>query len=301
MTISLDLRAAQSHLIPALLLGALSIVLAVESGVLMPPRIFPGARVAPPPTVVVPARAFSVRPPGEFLQSGNPVGSPSRVVQQDAIEIMRFQVTAADYGRCVAAGACEPAKPRHNGTGDIPAVGVSFNDARAYATWLSSQTGRHWRLPTVEEWDFAAGPMAADHGAQYPGSVDDPSALWLAQFDEQARDGGRGADARLKPIGGFGSNQLGVFDMGGNVWEWTSSCNARTTLDAAGKAISRVEVCGVRVVEGKTRMPMSAFVRDAKGGGCSMAVPPDNLGFRLVHESGLLERVSGWLQKMLGA
>jgi len=46
---------------------------------------------------------------------------------------------------------------------------------------------------------------------------------------------------------------------------------------------------------------MSAFVRDAKGGGCSMAVPPDNLGFRLVRESGLLERVSGWLQKMLGA
>lgn len=301
MTIALDFRAAQSPLIPALLLCGLSTVLAVESGVLTPPRLSPGASVALPTTVVVPARAFAFRAPGEFQRNGNPVSSPSHVVEQQAVEIMRFQVTAADYGRCVTAGACEPAHPRHRGVGDVPAAGVSFNDAQSYATWLSSQTGRRWRLPTVEEWDFAAGLMAADHGTQSPGSANDPSVLWLAQFDEQAKASARDGEAGLRPAGGFGSNQFGVSDMGGNVWEWTSSCNARTTLDDVANPISRIEVCGVRVLEGRHRMPMSAFVQDAKGGGCSMGIPPDNLGFRLVREPGPLERVTGWLQKMLGA
>jgi formylglycine-generating enzyme required for sulfatase activity len=198
-------------------------------------------------------------------------------------------------------GSSSRGHPRHSGAGDVPAAGVSFNDAQAYATWLSSRTGQRWRLPTVEEWDFAAGPMAAAHGTQSSGSADDPSVLWLTQFDEQAKASAEEGGPGLKPVGGFGSNQFGVSDMGGNVWEWTSSCNARTTLDDAANLISRVEVCGVRVLEGRHRMPMSAFVQDAKGGGCSMGIPPDNLGFRLVREPGLLERVTGWLQKMLGA
>jgi hypothetical protein len=48
-------------------------------------------------------------------------------------------------------------------------------------------------------------------------------------------------------------------------------------------------------------MPMSAFVQDARGGGCSMGIAPDNLGFRLVREPGPYERVAGWLRSALGA
>lgn len=300
MTIPLSL-AVRSPAIPALLLCGLSVVLAVESGVLTPPRLLPGAVVPMPPTVVVPARDFVVRLPGDFQQNGVPVSSPAQTVWQAAVEIMRYEVTAADYNRCVAATACRPAHPRHDGKSDVPAAGVSFNDAQDYARWLSAETGQTWRLPSVVEWDFAAGAMAADHGAQTPGNAADPSVLWLAQFEEQAKASAGTGGGGLKPIGGFGTNQLGVSDMGGNVWEWTSSCNARTTLDPAGHVLSRVEACGVRVLEGRHRMPMSAFVQDARGGGCSMGIAPDNLGFRLVREPSLQEHFLGWLRKAVRA
>jgi formylglycine-generating enzyme required for sulfatase activity len=80
--------------------------------------------------------------------------------------------------------------------------------------------------------------------------------------------------------------------MGGNVWEWTSTCHSRTRLDAAGGVLSRIESCGVRLLEGRHRMPMSQFVQDARGGGCSMGVPPDNIGFRLVREPGWFESLT---------
>ena len=59
-----------------------------------------------------------------------------------------------------------------------------------------------------------------------------------------------------------------------------------------GDVLSRRESCGVRLLEGRHRMAMSGFVQDARGGACSMGLPPDNLGFRLVRES-------PWYQRLL--
>lgn len=70
--------------------------------------------------------------------------------------------------------------------------------------------------------------------------------------------------------------------MAGNVWEWTQTCHRRVHVDAAGSVLSEVPACGIRVLGGRHRTPMSFFVRDARSGGCSVGVPPDNLGFRLV-------------------
>jgi formylglycine-generating enzyme required for sulfatase activity len=79
--------------------------------------------------------------------------------------------------------------------------------------------------------------------------------------------------------------------MDGNVWEWTSACDSRVILNAAGGAVSQRDSCGVRILEGRHRMAMSAFVQDARGGACSMGLPPDNLGFRLVREVPLYKRL----------
>jgi formylglycine-generating enzyme required for sulfatase activity len=75
-----------------------------------------------------------------------------------------------------------------------------------------------------------------------------------------------------------------VFDIEGPVWEWTSTCHGRTALDAEMTVLSRVDSCGVRLLEGRHRAATSYFVRDARSGGCAVGAPPDNLGFRLVRE-----------------
>src|SRR6185312_16311021 len=84
------------------------------------------------------------------------------------------------------------------------------------------------------------------------------------------------------PLGSFGTNENGVADIGGNVWEWTQTCHRRVHVDGAGKVLSEVPACTIRVLDGKHRTPMSFFIRDARSGGCSVGIPPDNLGFRLV-------------------
>ena len=88
----------------------------------------------------------------------------------------------------------------------------------------------------------------------------------------------------MRPIGDFGTNENGLLDVAGNVWEWTNTCFVRTSLDESGKAVSKTANCGVRVVEGQHRAYVTDFIRDARAGGCAAGVPPSNLGFRLVRE-----------------
>lgn len=298
MSYSVTARPGNGLLLPAALLCCLLATLAVQTHALPVPRAGSGA-MGIPPTVTIAGGTFAFRPGGDFTRLDVPVSPPLRDRQwQPALEIMRYEVSAADYQACVAAGACATPHPRHSGTGDVPAAGVSYNDATAYAAWLSDQTGTSWRLPTLEEWDFAADGLAVDHGTTPVASFTDPSQLWLATFDAQASEKA-GTSPGLRPLGSFGTNRLGVSDMGGNVWEWTSTCHSRTRLDAGNAEISRIESCGVRLLEGRHRMPMSAFVEDARSGGCSMSSPPDNLGFRLVRDPSWLERLGGYLSSLV--
>jgi formylglycine-generating enzyme required for sulfatase activity len=276
------LHDAGSILLPAALLALLTSTLVVETGLAPRPDVTGAEAVSPPATVVLAPRAFDFRPSGEFDRAGTAVAPALERLRRDRpLEIMTHEVTATDYARCVGAGGCKPAHPRHHGTGDVPATGVSFNDAVSYADWLSAQTGETWRLPSVEEWDFAAAGMAVGHGTEGLDGAADPARPWLAALDAAEEPT---ISPALRPVGGFGYNALGIGDLGGNVWEWTSDCNSRTRLRPDGGTITRIESCGVRILEGSHRMPLSAFVQDARGGGCSTGTPPDNLGFRLVRE-----------------
>lgn len=275
--------------LPVVLLATLLGLIGAQTGTLRLPAF---NSLKGPETVVIASRPFGYRAAGDFLRGNASIDGPLIQVGEPApLEIMKYQVSAADYAMCVADGACSKAEPRRHGRGNIPATGISFDDATGFASWLSARTGATWRLPTIEEWSFAAGSKAADHALGIDTDAADPAERWLLFYEREAALGAN-ALATPEPLGAFGVNEFGVADLSGVVWEWTATCASRTTIDAGGSILTHIDSCGVRYLEGRHRTPMNVFVRDAIGGGCSVAAPPDNLGFRLVLERPWSERLT---------
>lgn len=223
----------------------------------------------------------------ERLLNGRPV-APERLTAEFVapVEIMKRQVSQAEYAECVRDKACRPldALLRNNVSPDLPVVGVNWQDATDYAQWLSKRTGHRYRLPTYAEWVYAAGESFKEDLRLDIYDSDNPAQLWLAEYAMETQRK-LSEDAAPKPFGTFGVNAAGVQDIGGNVWEWTDTCHVRQYLDADGKsALPPNENCGVRVVAGSHHSLITDFIRDPKGGACSVGIPPANLGIRLVRD-----------------
>lgn len=236
-----------------------------------------------PDRVRIPAASYTYRPAGEFRIGTRVVGAPMlQMLAPRDLEVMRYQVTEAEYARCAAAGAC--ADLGGGAAADYPQTGVNYADAVAYAQWFSSQTDQNWRLPTDAEWMRAATGRAFDEALTPEANGSDPSRRWLASYRREAALRRR-PDPEQHPKGSFAESDFGVADMAGNVWEWTETCFQNGILTPDGQTIANgVDYCGVRSVQGKHRSFVITFVRDARSGGCAAGVPPDYLGFRLVHE-----------------
>lgn len=260
------------------------------------------ARFALPELTRLPPGEVSFQPPGEALRNGYPV-TPAPTIARHArgVAIMTRQVSQAEYAACVNAGGCKPldAAQRRASSPDLPAVGISWSDASAYAAWLSAATGRRFRLPDYGEWVYAAGeayreetlpdqPGAGDPAAGDP-AAGDPAQRWLAEYEQQSRRGGEAADTAVRPFGAYGVNAAGLKDMAGSVWDWTSDCHSRRVLDARTDGASDAAQgrnCGIRVAAGRHIAYLPDFIRDPKSGACSVGLPPANLGLRLVLEEG---------------
>jgi hypothetical protein len=129
--------------------------------------------------------AISYRAAGDFTRGGKPAEAPIVAIRLERpLAIMRHQVTAGDYQRCVLAAACQPLAADVAVSDELPAVKVSWRDADAYAAWLSRGTGQHYRLPTDEEWAFAAGSRYRDDGVAV--DANNPAKRWLARFEREA-------------------------------------------------------------------------------------------------------------------
>jgi formylglycine-generating enzyme required for sulfatase activity len=269
---SLKLRSNHSTALAAVLAASISAPGANTSG---------GAAIEAPVVVALKPRPFYYRVAGDFTRDGKAVNAPARMIRSDrALTIMIHQVTAAEYQRCVLDHACPLFAPSPANAFDRPAVKINWHDANAYAVWLSHRLGVTYRLPTDEEWVFAAGSRFRDDA--FPDRAIDPAQRWLERYELEAdRDDDLGDEPRL--IGSFGANENGLLDFAGNVWEWTSTCFVHHTLNS-GSADASIVNCGVRVAEGRHRAYMTDFIRDPRSGGCSVGKPPRNLGIRLVLE-----------------
>jgi formylglycine-generating enzyme required for sulfatase activity len=246
-------------------------------------RVLPlaAANALLPELIELAPRDFIYRPAGEFTRNGKPAAAPLFAARLPRpLVIMKRQVTATEYRRCVAAGHC-PSADRGDAAPDRPAVLVSWWDAQSYAAWLSRRTGESFRLPTDEEWVYSAGARFRDNALAEVDQAD-PGRRALARYQREAEDDE--VENLPQPVGSFGANENGLLDIAGNVWEWTDSCFVRTALDDGRPTGDRAN-CGIRVVEGRHRTYLTDFVRDARAGGCAVGKPPSNLGFRLVRDS----------------
>ncbi len=148
------------------------------------------------------------------------------VVTRGNLEIARFEVTRAQFAVFDKNYKTEP------GTENYPVSGITFEQAKSYADWLSKLTGQTWRLPNESEMAlyFANkdGENTLDYWAGYSPNPDD-----TIRLREKLREL-PGAAPLLKPVGGFvgrgSENESPLFDLGGNAAEWV------LTIDGKGKA-----------------------------------------------------------------
>ncbi len=179
-----------------------------------------------PPMVSVPAGSFSMGAP-ESEPWSESLERPQRTVSVPAFAIGAYEVTFADWDRCVAEGGCGGYSPPDGGwgRGDQPVIDVSWDDAQLYVAWLSRKTGETYRLPTEAEWEYAAragttspfntGGTISLQQANFDGSWTYPDSVWVSGFKYRGR---------TVPVGTFAPNAFGLHDVHGNVWEWVQDC-----------------------------------------------------------------------------
>lgn len=154
--------------------------------------------------------------------SDEPVQTNVRIERPFAIGV--YEVTIAEWNGCVRDNACTKLGnwAKENPNPLIPATDISYEDAQAFLAWLTVKSGRTYRLPTEVEWEYASRggtPSAFPWG--------DDIAPSQANYDHTARY--RGSDTAPyrgypESVNGYPANALGLNQMQGNVWEWTSGC-----------------------------------------------------------------------------
>jgi len=113
-----------------------------------------------------------------------------------------------------------------------PVIHVSWNDAVAYCEWLSEQTGKNYRLPSEAQWEYAAGGGSRNR-TKWAGTNSENELEKYAWFSKNSGN-------TTHPVGELAPNQLGLYDMSGNVWEWCQDsysekyyeeCKAKGTVE----------------------------------------------------------------------
>jgi formylglycine-generating enzyme required for sulfatase activity/serine/threonine protein kinase len=239
--------------------------------------------------------AMVVVPAGSFWQ-GSEESSPHALNKEkprrmvtftEPFAVGVFELTLAQWDQCAAEGGCTE-RPRDNGwgRGNRPVIMVSWNDAQEYISWISKKTGQSYRLPSESEWEYIArageesewlggDPVRACEFGNIAGNetglswqhddCDDPAAL------------------ETLPVGSFQPNAFGVYDVIGNVAEWTLDCMNLSYLDAPadGSAWNR-GICSSRMTRGGSWFTGTREIRLPARFNLKTGDRNDFTGFRLV-------------------
>ena len=203
-----------------------------------------------------------VIPPGKFTM-GSPKDEVGRykyecgehpVTFDEPFAIGRLEVTFEQWQACVDRGGCEYEPSDEGwGGGNRPVINVSWLDAMAYISWLSRETGAEYRLPSEQEWEYAA--RAGTTTSRYWGDEAYDACSFASVFDRTTKESIELAYAHhdcddgfanTAPVGSFQPNGFGIHDILGNAWEWVDGC----WHDTCARIISDTGDCYFRVMRG---------------------------------------------------
>ena len=236
-----------------------------------------------PAMVVIPAGKFRMGDlSGRGYRSNEKPVHDVRIARPFAMG--KYEVTFAEYDHFAQATGMRNPDDEGYGRGNHPVIRVSWEDAQAYAEWLSKETGKRYRLPSEAEWEYAA--RAGSTTKYFWGNR--PSGRH-ANGDDGHRYGDWPKDGHkyTAPVGSFLPNQFGLYDMSGNVWEWTEDCwhEGYEGAPADGSAWVSGYFCETqpfRVIRGGSFGNTFAGVRSANRHGYRPNADSWRIGFRLV-------------------
>jgi formylglycine-generating enzyme required for sulfatase activity len=269
----------------------------------------------PPPRTCADCPEMVDIPGGEFWMGSDASDpdaqgdeKPRHKLRVGSFKLGRHEVTKAQFAAFVAdsgyqAGAScytydNGSWGEHSGRGwnnpgfsqgdDHPVACVSYEDAQAYIRWLNKKTGRSYRLPTEAEWEYAA--RAGTTTIRHWGDSPDSACRYANVADRTAKQTFTGwtvhncSDGYVytAPAGSFQANGFGLYDMQGNVWEWT--CSAYTDrYDGSEKSCTN-DAMARRGVRGGAWDSRPVFVRSAYRDGNVPSYRGSDLGFRLAQD-----------------
>ena len=216
-------------------------------------------------------------PAGNFTM-GDDVESPRRELYLDAFYMDRYEVTTGRYAKFLAAtgsvGAPEGWQALDiNKGGELPVVGVDWNDAAAYCKWVSR------RLPTESEWEKSA--RGAD-GRRFPWGEATPTLAHAnhMNFSPEAYAGG------LAKVGDYpsGRSPFGVDDLSGNVAEWVSDWYSESFARNEVRNPKGPETGTARVVRGGGRFDPSERLVATKRYHANVNLKAEDIGFRCARD-----------------
>jgi formylglycine-generating enzyme required for sulfatase activity len=164
-----------------------------------------------PPSVITPFK----EPEMVFVQGGTfSMGNANfeeekwvHAVTLNNFYIGKYEITQEQWRSVMGA---DPIHLGFTGCDNCPVERVSWLDSQAFLNKLNSKTGKKYRLPTEAEWEYAARGGNKSKNTKYSGSDNIENVAWF----------GNNSDSHTHPVGTKTGNELGLYDMTGNVWEW---------------------------------------------------------------------------------
>ena len=179
-----------------------------------------------PEMVVVPAGSFTMGSPASEDGRDDNEGPQHQVTFAQQISVGKFAVTFNEWDACVADGFCNRYRPGDQrwGRGKRPVINVSWDDAQTYVAWLSHKTGKTYRLLSEAEREYVT--RAGTTTAYSTGSsISTQQANYCANSEKfKRKQFGEDCRGRTVPVDSFQPNPWGLYQMEGNVREWTEDC-----------------------------------------------------------------------------